>query len=63
MTDDAYLDAASAMVGLPVAEAWRPGVLRFLGIAAEMAAILERVPLDDGLNDLAPVYQPPEVPR
>jgi Protein of unknown function (DUF4089) len=63
MQDAAYVDAVAAMIGLPIAEAHRPGVERFLAIAAEMAAVLDRVPLDDGLLDLAPVYRPPEARR
>lgn len=56
---DAFIDAASAAVGLPIAEAWRPGVARFLALAAEMAATLDAVDLGDELA-LAPVYLPPE---
>ena len=36
--DAAYLEAASAVVGLEVAPEYREGVLRFLAIAAEFAA-------------------------
>ncbi|MTH79243.1 DUF4089 domain-containing protein [Paracoccus aestuariivivens] len=53
------MDAASAMVGLTIAGEYRPGVARFLAVAAEMAAILEAVPLDDAELALAPVYRPP----
>ncbi len=59
---DAFIDAASAVVGLPIAEAWRPGVARFLALAAEMAATLDTVDLGDELA-LAPVYLPPEAPH
>jgi hypothetical protein len=58
---DAYIDAASAATGLAIAEAHRPGVARFLALAAEMAAVLEAVPLDDGELALAPVFAPPDV--
>lgn len=57
---DAWIDAASAVVDLPIAGAYRPGVARFLALAAEMAATLETVDLGDELA-LAPVYLPPEV--
>ena len=60
MIRDGYIDAAAAMVGLTIAPQYREGVARFLGIAAEMAAILERVPLDDGELTLAPVFDPAE---
>jgi hypothetical protein len=59
--EDTYIDAASGMVGLTIPETWRPGVRRFLGIAAEMAAVLEAVPLQDGELALAPVYRLPGV--
>ena len=58
---EAYLDAASALSDLPIAEAHRPGVLQFLAIAAEMAAALDKVSLDDDELALAPVYAPPEI--
>jgi hypothetical protein len=57
---DAYIDAVAAAVGLAVAEADRPGVARFLALAAEMAAVLETVPLDDAELALAPVFLPPD---
>jgi hypothetical protein len=60
---DAYLDAASAAVGVGIEAAWRPGVARFLALAAEMAAILDRVELDDAELAPAPVYLPPEQRR
>jgi hypothetical protein len=61
MTDpDAWIDATAPALGLAIDDAWRPGVVRFLGIAAEMAAILNAVELDDGEFALAPVYLPPE---
>jgi hypothetical protein len=57
---DAYIDAASALLDLEIADTWRPGVTRFLGLAAGMAALLDTVALDDGALDLAPVYRPPD---
>ncbi|HSU23321.1 MAG TPA: AtzG-like protein [Variovorax sp.] len=43
---EAYVDAAAAMLELPLHPAHRPGVLRFFALAAEFAAVLEAVPLD-----------------
>jgi hypothetical protein len=57
---EAQLDAMAAVLGLAVDPAHRSGVLRFLGLAAEMAAVLERVPLDPGTAPLAPVLRLPE---
>jgi hypothetical protein len=57
---DAYLDVAAAAVGIEVADDYREGVKRFLLVAADMAAILEQVDLDDRELALAPVYTPPE---
>ncbi|WP_417720083.1 DUF4089 domain-containing protein [Salipiger sp.] len=53
-----YMEAASELMDLPVAAEWRPGTLRFLGLAAEMAATLDRVPLDDAELVMAPVFSP-----
>lgn len=57
---DVYINAASAMIDLEIAEEYRPGVRTFLQIAGQMAATLEAVPLDNGELALAPVYLPPE---
>ena len=43
---EAYVDAAAAVLGLPLDPGHRPGVLRFFALAAEMAALVEAVPLD-----------------
>jgi hypothetical protein len=56
---DAYIDSASAVVGLTIAEEYRPGVARFLALAAEMADLLDAVDLDDAELALAPVCLPP----
>ena len=44
---EAYLDAVAPAVGLPVDPDWRGGIVRFLGLAAEMAATLDAVALAD----------------
>jgi hypothetical protein len=54
---DAWIDTVSAVVDLPIAEAHRAGVARYLALAAEMAATLEAVDLGDDLA-LAPVFRP-----
>lgn len=59
---DAYINAASAIADLEIADAHRPGVKAFLTIAKDMAAALEGVPLDRMEFALAPVYLPPEQP-
>lgn len=60
MNWDAWIDTASAAMDLPVAEAHRQGVIRFLELAAEMAATLEAVALDDAELALAPVFRLPD---
>jgi hypothetical protein len=42
---EACCDATAAALGLPLAPEHRPGVLRYFGLAAEMAALVEAVPL------------------
>lgn len=56
---DAYIDAAAALLGLPIDPAHRPGVSMFLGMAADMAAILDEAPLDEDELAPLPVYAPP----
>lgn len=60
MTWDAYIDAASVAVNLPIAEAHRPGVAGFLALAAEMAAVLDAVELNEDELSLAPVFALPD---
>jgi len=43
---EAYVDAAAAALDLKLRPDHRPGVLRFFALAAEMAAVVEGVPLD-----------------
>jgi hypothetical protein len=59
---EAYLDGVAPAVGLPVDPGWRAGVVRFLGLAAEMAATLEAVDLADDHLDLDAVLVLPEAP-
>lgn len=42
---EAYVDAAAAAIGLPLAPAHRPGVLRYFALAAGMAEQVMAVPL------------------
>ncbi len=53
----AYADAAAAMLGLDLTPERRGPVLMHLKIAAEMAAKLDAVALDDEAEP-APVYVP-----
>lgn len=43
---EAYVDAAAAVLNLQLRPEHRPGVLRYFSLAAEMAAVIEAVPLD-----------------
>lgn len=60
MNWEGYIEAASAVMDLPVPEEHRDGVALFLELAAEMAATLDRVELDDAELVLAPVYRLPD---
>lgn len=59
---EAWVDAASGALSLPIAPAHRPGVVRYLALAASHAALLEAFPL--GLEDEpAPVFTPVSPPE
>lgn len=58
---DSWIDAVAPALGLGVAPEWRPGVARFLGLAAEMAARLEAVELADDHLELDATLRLPEV--
>jgi hypothetical protein len=60
----AAVDAKAALVGLPIAEAHRAGVLRYFALAAEMAELVLTVPLGRD-DESAAVFRPavpPEAP-
>ena len=54
---EAYLDAAAAALGLPIAPEHRPGVLANLERIAGMARLLAEFPLPAEIEP-APVYRP-----
>ena len=53
----AYVDAAAALIGLPLDPAHRPGVVLNLERIAQMAALIAEVPLPDAAEP-APVFRP-----
>jgi hypothetical protein len=57
---DDYIDAAAALIDLEIAPSHRPGVRGFLGLARDMAALIDAVPLNEDELALAPVFLPPE---
>lgn len=61
ITDD-YLLAAAQAVGLDLPEDLRPGVRRYLALAAAMAEVVMAVPLAED-DEPAPVFTPVESPR
>ena len=60
MEKDRYITEAAAVLRLPITAEMRPGVAVFFEGAAELAALLETVPLDDSELVLAPVFRLPE---
>ena len=54
---EAYVDAVAAALELPIAAEHRPGVLRYVELAAGLAAVVGAVPLTIA-DDPAPVFVP-----
>ena len=54
---DAYVEAAAALIGLPIDPAHRPGVVLNLERIAQMAALVMDFPLPDEIEP-APVFRP-----
>jgi hypothetical protein len=54
---EAYVDAAAALIGLPIDPAHRPGVVLNMGRIAQMAALVMEFPLPDEVEP-APVFRP-----
>jgi hypothetical protein len=62
MGHEAYVDAAAATLGLPIAGDHRKGVMMYFGLAAAMAELVQGLPLssaDEPGNVFVPVE--PEV--
>jgi hypothetical protein len=58
MDAERYLDPSAEAIGLPVAPEHRPGVVRYLQLAASMAALVSDFPLgrdDEAANVFVPV--------
>lgn len=55
---EALIDGVAALVGLTITPEQRPGVARFLALAADMAALVEAAPVDPDHLALAPVFVP-----
>jgi len=65
MQIEAFVEAAAAAVDLRLLPQHRPGVLRYFGLAAHYAAIVEAVPLDphdESAVHFSPV-PPAEIPE
>jgi hypothetical protein len=54
---EAYVDAAAALIGLPIDPAHRPGVVLNMERIAQMAALVMEFPLPDEIEP-APVFRP-----
>jgi hypothetical protein len=54
---EAYVDAAAALIGLPIAPEHRSGVVLNLERIAQMAALVMEFPLPDEAEP-APVFRP-----
>jgi hypothetical protein len=44
---DDYIDAAAAVLGLPIEEAWKPAVRANLDVTLKLARLVEEFPLPD----------------
>ena len=54
---EAYVDAVSAALDLPIAAEHREGVVRYFELASQLAAVVGAVPLGIA-DDPAPVFVP-----
>jgi hypothetical protein len=54
---ETYVDAAAALIGLPIDPAHRPGVVLNLERIAQMAALVMEFPLPEDIEP-APVFEP-----
>ena len=54
---DAYVDEAAKLCGLPVAPAHRPGVVQYLGVVSQAAALVMEFAVPEE-TEPAPVFHP-----
>ena len=54
---EAYIDAVAAVIDLPIAAEHREGVVRYFELAAQLAVLVNAVPLGIA-DDPAPVFKP-----
>jgi 1-carboxybiuret hydrolase subunit AtzG-like len=52
---DAYIDAATALLGIPVRPEWRDAIRQHLAVSFDLAGIVRDFPLPDEA-DPAPVF-------
>lgn len=57
----AYVRAMEPVIRLRVEEPWRAEVARYLMMAASNAALFADLPLDEALDEAAPVFVPGHV--
>lgn len=57
-----HVDAAAALIGLPLAPEHRPGVVLYFGLAAKLADLVMGLPLGPE-DEPAAVFVPVEPPR
>ena len=57
MDHSTYIDAAAATLGLTITAEQRPGVARYFALAADMAALVNGLPLTPA-DESGSVFQP-----
>ena len=57
---EAHVDAAAKLIALPIAPAYRPGVILCMGVIAAAAALVMEFPLAEEV-EAAPVFAPAPV--
>lgn len=53
---ESYIDAAAAVLGLPIEPAWKPAVRENLDVSLKMARMVQEFPLPDEIEP-ASVYE------
>lgn len=53
---DTYIDAAAAVLGLPIDPAWKPAVRASLDVSLKMARMVQEFPLPDEIEP-ASIYE------
>jgi hypothetical protein len=59
---EAVVAAMEPLLGVKLEDAWRPKIAGFVAMAAQAADLFADLPLDEAVDEQAPVFRPGHLP-